>query len=169
VPTPGERQRRTRHPASPASWRCSALGSKNAPEKEQELRARIRDLEQQLAVAHGEILTLRRSQTCSSCGEQTSKRARQAANPICHERRGRWLACDIAPITIADLESPPGARGSRSALLSDAPARARGRQLRVRDSQVVRAVQRDMLAGHDNRISAWHQPVTDAEQPSKTT
>jgi hypothetical protein len=38
--------------------------------KEQELRARIRELEQQLADAHGEILTLRRSRTCTACGEQ---------------------------------------------------------------------------------------------------
>jgi hypothetical protein len=54
--------------------------------KEQELRARIRDLEQQLAVAHGEILTLRRVRACPTCGEQTSDRPRRRAEPICHER-----------------------------------------------------------------------------------
>jgi hypothetical protein len=54
--------------------------------KEQELRARIRDLEQQLAVAHGELLTLRRSQACSACGEKTSDQRRRFGTAICHER-----------------------------------------------------------------------------------
>jgi hypothetical protein len=54
--------------------------------KEQELRARIRDLEQQLAVAHGEILTLRRSQPSPPLAEQASDRPRRRAEPICHER-----------------------------------------------------------------------------------
>jgi Family of unknown function (DUF6262) len=54
--------------------------------KEQELRARVRELEQQLAVAHGEILMLRRSLPSSQPANQTSDHPRRRAKPICHER-----------------------------------------------------------------------------------
>jgi hypothetical protein len=53
--------------------------------KEQELRARVQELEQQLAVAYGEILTLR-SRLSAQPVNPTNDPPRRQAKPICHER-----------------------------------------------------------------------------------
>ncbi len=57
--------------------------------KEQELRVRVRDLEQQLAVAHLEVLTLRRGRICPACGEQAGASPGAGPNPPAVQGVGR--------------------------------------------------------------------------------